>query len=221
MPGIIKTGATQAPDQTSLRQPYFHLEDFERRGEEYTAKIRAHAAQIVAKAHAEAESIRQSTVAKAREESLTIVRKEMQQELEKKLAAVEPLLHSALTQLGQQLETWRQEWENRTVGLAVGIAKKVTGHQLQVQPEIVLTQIEAALRLAGKEDRIEIRVHPLDQEAFGSTIEKMIQHFSDLTATTVVSDESVTRGGCLLRTRYGDIDTQLATQIERIGEELS
>ncbi|GEM_PF-1623530 len=221
MPGIIKAGIPQPANQAAPTKPYFHLEDFEQRSEEYLERIRTHAAQIVSQAHRDAEKIRQDTITSAKKESLEIIRKEMQAELDRKLAQIQPMVNTTLAQMKQQLEIWRQEWESRTVQLATGIAEKICHHELQHRPEIVLSQIESALKLAGKEDRIEIRIHPNDSERFSPSINQIVELYCDLATTTLVPDPAVQIGGCILRTKYGDIDAQIQTQIDRIGEELS
>lgn len=221
MAGVIKAGSQQANQQTQSSKPYFHLEDLEQRGNQYLDDIRKQADQILKDAEREAQKLRIRTIADAKKEALENARNLMNDELQRKLSEVEPMVKATLLQVGQQLQAWQQEWENRTVSLAVGIAEKVVGQQLTHAPEIVLNQIQQALRLAGTQDRMELRVHPQDIEAFKLTIEKMIENISDLTTTVMVPDDSIQPGGCVVRARYGSIDAQLETQIQRIGEELS
>lgn len=221
MAGVIKAGSPESKSPSSASKPYFHLEDLEERGNQYLNEIRQQAAKIIADAHAEAEQIRQQTIEKSRHEAIDLARQQLDGELQRKLTAVEPMLQTTIAQLRQQIQLWQREWENRTVSLAIGVAEKVVGQQLKNAPEIVLTQLEQALKLAGKQDRLEVRIHPNDMEEFKVTVEKIIEHFGDLSTTVMVPDSNVERGGCIVRSKYGDIDTQLSTQIQRIGEELS
>lgn len=221
MAGVIKAGSQQANQQTQSSKPYFHLEDLEQRGNQYLEDVRKQADQILKDAQREAQKLRIRTIADAKKEALENARNLMNDELQRKLAEVDPMVKSTLAQVAQQIQAWQQEWENRTVALAVGIAEKVIGQQLTQTPEIVLNQIEQALRLAGTQDRMELRIHPQDIEEFKITIEKLIENLGDLATTVMVPDETIQPGGCVVRARYGSIDAQLETQIQRIGEELS
>ncbi len=221
MPGIIKVGSEAPALEGEPERPYFHLQDLEQRGEQYLAQVRQQAAEIVAQAHAQAEGLRQKTIQAAKQESLEAVRREMHAETQRRLATLEPLLRSAIDQLQQQLETWRLEWETRTVDLAVGIARKICRREFHQQPQIVLAQIEAALQLASPDDLIELRVHPEDMKSFEPLIQTLIARLGDLTRTTILSDPQVQVGGCIVRTKYGLIDAQLESQLARIEEELS
>ena len=221
MPGIIKAGSESPALKGEPERPYFHLQDLEQRGEEYLAQVRQQAAEILAKAQAQAEALRQKTIQAAKQESLEAVRREMHTETQSRLATLEPLLRSAIGQLQQQLEAWRLDWENRTVDLALGIARKICRREFQQQPQIVLSQIEAALQLASPDDSIELRVHPTDAESFEPLIQTLIARMGDLSRTTMVRDPQVQVGGCLVRTKYGLIDAQLESQLARIEEELS
>lgn len=221
MAGIIKAGSPQATAHAAVSHPYFHLEDLEQRGDQYLADVRKQASKILEDAHQKASRVHREMMDKARKDAMEKAREELDAELQRKLASVEPMLHSTIAQLKQQIQLWQREWEFRTVSLAVGIAEKVIGQQLKNAPEIVLNQIEQALNLAGKQDRLELRLNPNDMEEFKETIELLIEHFGGLTSTVMIPDSAVQRGGCLVRGRYGDIDAQLETQIQRIQEELS
>lgn len=221
MAGVIKAGTPQAASHTSSAKPYFHLEDLEQQGNQYLDQVRTQADQILENARLEAEKIRQQAMNQGRKDAVILARQELDGELQRKLQSVDPMLQSTLSQLRQELEHWKHQWEHRTVALAVGIAEKVVGRQLQQMPEIVLTQLEMALKLAGKQDQLELRVHPTDLQEFQGSMEKLVERFGDLTTTVIVPDDQVQTGGCVVRTSYGSIDAQLETQIQRIGEELS
>ena len=220
MPGIIKVGSDAPLTSGEQDRPYFHLQDLEQRSELFLAQVRQQAANILTQAQAQAEALRQQTIKNAKAESLEAVRAEMRGETEKRLAAVEPFMRQALTQLQQELAAWRMEWETRSVGMAVEIARRICRRELSAQPEIVLQQIEAALQLASPDDSIELRVHPHDLETMEPAIRALVSRLSSLSRTTVIGDPQIAAGGCVLRTKYGQIDAQIESQLARIEEEL-
>jgi flagellar assembly protein FliH len=220
MPGIIKVGSATPTLNVEQDRPYFHLQDLEQRSELFLAQVRKQAAEILAQAQAQAESLRQQTIKTAKAESLQTVRGEMQNEAEYRMAALEPFLQNTITQLKQELTAWRMDWESRSVGLAVEIARRICRRELREQPQIVLHQIQAALQLASPDDTIELRVHPDDLQAFEPAIKALVGQLNNVGRTTVLGDPQVTVGGCVLRTTYGQIDAQLESQLARIEEEL-
>lgn len=221
MPGIIKAGSDTPVMNGDQDRPYFHLQDLEQRSELFLTQVRKQAAEILTQAQAQAESLRQQTIKAAKQESLQAVRDELRSETERRLAALEPFLQKTMAQLQEQLTAWRLDWETRTVGLAVEIARRICRRELREQPQIVLSQIEAALQLASPDDSIELRIHPEDLQAFEPAIQALVGRVSNLGRTSVVSDMRVTTGGCVVRTKYGQIDAQLESQLARIEEELS
>jgi flagellar assembly protein FliH len=171
-------------------------------------------------AQTQVESHRQTALQAARQESLAAVRQEMQQEIQRRLKALEPLLQSAVQQLQAEIHAWRGEWETRTIGMAIEIARRICRREFQRQPELVLAQIEAALQLAAADDRIELRLHPQDLEAFEPLVQSMLANMGRISQTQVVPDSTLQVGGCVVRTKYGSIDAQLETQLRRLEEEL-
>lgn len=221
MPGIIKVGS-EAPDlDGESEKPYFHLQDLEQRSEQYLQQIRQQAAALLTQAQAQADALRQQTIQQARQEALAMARQEMLQETQRRVSLLEPWLQNSVGQLRDQLLAWRLEWEQRSIDLAVGIAEKICRRELELRPEIVLSQIEAALQLAGPDDQIELRIHPRDREVFGPLVDALLARLTDLSRTQLVEDPLIQIGGCLVRTKYGSIDTQLSTQLARIAEELA
>jgi flagellar assembly protein FliH len=220
MPGIIKVGSEMPAVNADQERPYFHLQDLEQRSERFLAQVRKQAAEMLTQAQSQVASLRQETMAAAREDSLRTVRAEMQAESEKRLAALEPFIQKSLAQLRQELTSWRMDWESRTVGLAIEIARRICRHEFQVQPQIVLGQMEAALQLAGPDDSIELRVHPEDLDNFAPAIRALVARFGNISRTTIANDPQVAKGGCVVKTKYGEIDSQLESQLSRIEEEL-
>ncbi|HCK42533.1 MAG TPA: hypothetical protein DHW22_12985, partial [Planctomycetaceae bacterium] len=44
--------------------------------------------------------------------------------------------------------------------------------------------------------------------------------FCQAPPATIIADDSVSRGGCLVTTEFGSVDLQLETQLSRLAEEM-
>jgi type III secretion protein L len=96
--------------------------------------------------------------------------------------------------------------------LAVRIAEKIIGAELTLRPEIVDEICRRAVAEAGERHQTIVRVHPDDLALIDQALR---------TRVTFVSDASVSRGGCLVKTEAGVVDAQLDTQLRAIERALT
>lgn len=148
---------------------------------------------LIAEAEAEAENIRRDAYESGREESV-------QELLENILAARE--------ERSQALHAVEQE----VLKLAVKVAGKIIGREIErdetVRGEIVLT----ALRQARQQEMLTVRVNAADLPL----VEKMrerIDQFGRARYLDFVADQAIGTGGCLIESASGTIDARLETQL--------
>ncbi len=89
---------------------------------------------------------------------------------------------------------------------------------LEINPEIVQSVVNSIIEESGlDEEKMEIRLHPLD-------IELLVEFENELKAKhprlTFVEDETLKRGDCLLSSRFGKVDGLLSTKMERLKDGL-
>jgi flagellar biosynthesis/type III secretory pathway protein FliH len=104
--------------------------------------------------------------------------------------------------------------------VAAAIAQRIIHRELERQPELALEWISEALRLAGGGGEIVLRMNPTDRENLGPQVERVAQAIGQLAPSQVVADPAITPGGCVVETRFGQIDQQIEAQLARIQEEL-
>ena len=113
---------------------------------------------------------------------------------------------------------WRAEQD--TVELAVMVAKKVIKEAGLLHKEISTANVKAALELIGASTDVLVRVNPQDAEHLEALCSSQGGFLGTYRHIRFEKDESVSSGGCVVRTVESEIDGQLETQIERIAEEL-
>jgi flagellar assembly protein FliH len=126
----------------------------------------------------------------------------------------------ALVNAGRELEAARAaaagDVEVTAVNLALRIAEKVLGGELEARPEMVLEVVRGALRRMSEPLPAILLVNPDDAELIrGSLAEFNVEHGGEL---SVREDRRVERGGCVVRTAAGEIDAQIAAQLERAAK---
>jgi flagellar assembly protein FliH len=195
----------------------FNFDDLEARADECLARAEAEAAEIVAKAQGEADAIRRQ----AAEEGCKAAMKEFDKAVAAHLAPAIAAIGQMDAELRHAKQAWISQWEKDVVRLASAIAARVIRRELRVQPDITLSLLQEALDLAAGSPNVRSHLNPEDYEALGGEVRTLIDAMSSLGDTEVIPDASVSRGGCRVETRFGTIDQQIESQLQRIEEELA
>jgi flagellar assembly protein FliH len=209
---IYRADAPNCPHVAEL-----NFDDIAAEAEQCLAKARSDAAQVVADARNEAHSIRRGAAEAGRQEAL----EEVQRKIADQVASVLPALRQAVVELQHAKQTWSSHWERAAVRLACAIAARLVRRELQHQPEITLALVREALELAGGSPGLRLCLNPDDHRALASQVQALVAAVSPVGTAEVVAEESVTRGGCRVESRFGVIDQQIESQLKRIEEELA
>lgn len=102
------------------------------------------------------------------------------------------------------------------IELALLIAKKIIKTEISQNREIILNNIIEALNNAIDRDKIIIRVNPEDYN-FLSSINN-IKELLDVKEVILKKDESISRGGCIVKTLYSEIDATIESQLKLIEQ---
>jgi flagellar assembly protein FliH len=164
----------------------------------------------LAQAEAEAAALR----AAAREEGLREGREEA-------LVALTPALE-ALTQAAEAVQASQfaraDRLEAHAVDLALFLAEKVLGGALAVEPERVVESVRGALRGIVERERVTVLVHPDDLEMVRGALDDIRASLGGIEHCEVQAERRVSRGGAIVRTPEGDVDTRVETKLQRARE---
>ncbi len=219
MAGIIKAG-TPLPSGREVRSAAFNLDDMVTRAEVYLQSTRRQAAEILQAAQRQAEAMK----ARAEQAGQAAAQAKAEQAVDQKIAAhwqkVEPLIKTAIDEIQSARHDLLQRWEDSLVHLAVAMAGRIVRKQLESDPTITLEWIREALQLASGSGQLRLHLHPDDRRQLGDDVQQIVSHMKQVTDIEIVDDDSVQRGGCQVTTRFGMVDQQLQTQLDRIEQEL-
>lgn len=216
MATIIKTTTRDE----NVRPTAFNFDDMSAKANVYVQQVREQAAKIVADARKEAEQIRRQ----AEIDGLKAAQKQMQAQVEaetaRRMQTVIPAVQAAVAELKSSKSAWQAHWEATGVRLATRIAERILRAQLPAAPELPLKLVREALELSIAADGIRVLLNPTDHQHLGKQIETLTKELTPTGGVEIVADERITAGGCKIETRHGSIDQQIATQLQRIEEEL-
>lgn len=211
----------EATSGSSVRGVAFSFDEFSHQAEHYLADVRGEAARIIQEAKRDAEKIRRQAEHDGRLAAEQAAHLVLDEKVSRQMASLRPALESAVAQLVDARGVWLDHWQNCAIQLAAAMAERVVRRELQYRPEITLEWVREALELAAGASEVVVHLHPADLEGLGGQIDQIAQTFSGLAAARVRADENIDRGGCIVHTKFGAIDQQISTQLNRLVVELN
>jgi flagellar assembly protein FliH len=115
---------------------------------------------------------------------------------------------------------WLRHWEKAAVELAMKVAERIVRREVAASPAVAIGLVREALEMAAGSPRIRICLNPADRDALGDEAQRLTKEIARTADTQIVSDPSISRGGCRVETQHGVIDQRIETQLDRIAEEL-
>ncbi len=162
-------------------------------------KAQADAAQIIAKAHQEEQAILEEARRKGKEEGLAHVTEE---------------LARAKMQAGEMLKAASKD----VVALALIVAEKIIGRDLERDPNTMIEICAAAIENVRNAKQMVLRVNPEDGAILRNGAKALMQLVGRSVDIAIKDDSDVRKGGCVVQTEFGTIDAQLSTQLGMLKE---
>lgn len=173
-----------------------------------TGQAETEAEQIIARARSLAVRIENE----ARENSSRLVRAEVEKEITRSVDPWHEQLSDTLEEIGGLRAAITTRAERELVRLAIEIAKKVVHREITIDNEIVMTLARIGISRMHNRVAATIHLHP-DDFAYVTTHRDSLEAGH---ALELVEDRSIGRGGCLVQTEMGDVDTRIEQQFAEI-----
>jgi flagellar assembly protein FliH len=117
-------------------------------------------------------------------------------------------------------QAFLQHWEQNAVKMVMAIAERVIDRHLPELPDVPLRLLRETLELAAGSTSLRIRLNKADYVALKPQIDLLIQEMIRSVPTEIVSDVSVSPGGCIIETPQGTIDNRIESRIARIEQDV-
>lgn len=218
MSGVIKAG--QQSLHEGVASVRFNFDDVTDKAQRYLQEVRREAAAIVERAKAEADEVRRRAEEEGRKLGMQAAERMLGERIDQQLAAAIPALSKAVDGVDAARSEWRVHWEHNLISLALAIAGRIVRREVAQDPGITVGWIRESLELASRSNRLTLRLNPRDRDLLGEQIQRVITLLGRVAETDVVADETIGVGGCKVSAEFGEIDHQIETQLQRIGEEL-
>jgi type III secretion protein L len=110
--------------------------------------------------------------------------------------------------------------EQDIVALALEVAEKIIGKDLERDPSVVAEICATAIDKVRASHQVVVRVHPNDAPLLRQLRDRVMERAGRVKEIRFKEDTDVAPGGCMIETDGGVIDAQLATQLEVLREVL-
>lgn len=210
-----------------------HLGDLEREGESLIAEAKTRAEAIIAKGRAErdrlvagaAERGYEAGYAKGHAEGLEKGAETGEaRALEGSSAVISSLSEQwsvVLANFEQRRESMISDSRREIVRLATVFAAKVTRRAVEVDPSVIERTLGDVVRRVVSPSALIVTVHPDDLAAAQRLMPALLERVGGSAHGTIVGDDSLRRGGCIVRTEGGGvIDADVDREIDRMVEAL-
>lgn len=105
--------------------------------------------------------------------------------------------------------------------ISVDIAQKIIKKETEEDPQVLINTIVDVLKgLSKEENKISLRVNPVQVDVIKQQIPEILNIAGLDAKVSVLADEEVTEGGCLVTTANGIVDATIETQLSIIYEAL-
>lgn len=222
MAGIIKKEGTASATA-------FSFQDLESYARQMLAAAKARASQMVEEAEARVDELfeqhRQRGYAQGLEEGRQAGREEVIRDTrDQVLQEYQAQLDSIVGALTQGFEAFEQDkrrliarGERGLIELALAIARRVCKTLPQQDPDAVRANARYVLDVLGRDADVELHVSPRDYASICDWAAGFVHSCETLDHIEVVSDKTISPGGCLLRGRHLEVDATIEAQLDRIA----
>ena len=110
-------------------------------------------------------------------------------------------------------------WPKRRLVWHWQFGKTIIGEQVQLKPELVKNIAFRAMQEAVIGDTATITVNPEDLEVIQNSADTL-QRIAGSAKLSVATDSSLTRGGCVIATDFGEVDASIEALLQALALQL-
>lgn len=114
-----------------------------------------------------------------------------------------------------------QEIAPNILAIALDIAQKIIKTEVTTNPEIILNTVTDILKTLSKnEPKITLKVNPVQVQYIKDTIPEELKTLGIETRLSVIADENIMEGGCIIQTANGLVDASIEAQLDIVQNAL-
>jgi flagellar biosynthesis/type III secretory pathway protein FliH len=139
--------------------------------------------------------------------------KAMGQQLLQQRSELHELMRGVLEALRNAVPQVFHDTENTLIALALASAQKLVA-EMPISTSMVEAVVRDALAQVEGTAQFTVRLHPSDLELLQKSASPLLNAGDDAGEFRFLSSSEVTRGGCLVQTRFGTVDARRETKFD-------
>ena len=196
-------------DLFSLDNIDFKQRQERRKGDRRRGFRRVDDRNLISRAREEADAIRESAVKEGYQAGMEQASEELQQ-----------IRETFATFMNAKQEVYEQIAPD-ILEISVDIAQKIIKKEVSEDPQVLVNNIVDVLKSLSKdENKIALRVNPVQVDVVKQQVPEILTIAGLDARVSVLADEEVSEGGCLVTTSNGVVDATVETQLSVICEAL-
>jgi TolA-binding protein len=152
---------------------------------------------------------------------LSAVEQRVEELAEQRLGEDRIRLASSITQLEAVAHGLLDQARLDLLELAVKIAAKVIGAELQARPQALVGLIRSALEAAAPSGQVTLQLHPKDHAMLSKRGPQVLGRLPANISIQLAANEAVDRGGVIIASAAGRVDATIAKRLQRVGAQLT
>lgn len=145
--------------------------------------------------------------------------KSLGEQLLKQRGELQELLQGTLQSLRQSVPQVVRDTENMMVSLAIEVARKLVS-DMPISVPMVEAAVHDALTHVESSAQVTVRLHPADLELLQNAASPLLSSTESPDQFRFLSSTEVSRGGCLVETRFGTVDARRETKFDLLTKNL-
>jgi flagellar assembly protein FliH len=113
-----------------------------------------------------------------------------------------------------------QQTETTLMQIALECAQKIVAG-IPISPELVEAVVREAVTQTKETSEIMVQLHPDDLALLRTNRSPILQGLSEAGPLKFIGSSEISRGGCLVQTRFGMLDARRETKLEQLRESIS
>jgi flagellar assembly protein FliH len=145
--------------------------------------------------------------------------KAVSEQLLKQRGETNELFQGLLTSLREAVPQVIRDTESMMVSLALEVAQKIVAN-MPISAAMIEAAVRDALSQVEGTVQVTIRLHPADLELLQNTHSPLLGSGDGASEFRFLGSADVTRGGCLVQTRFGMVDARRETKFDLLKRNL-
>ncbi len=133
----------------------------------------------------------------------------------KKIKEAEDEFRYLLGKIDMKMIDYEKQFEQLVVNLSLEVSKKIVKREILLNSPIEAVLREAMRKILGA-NNVKIKIHPDDFKKISAEGEKSFLKDESFDKIKFEEDERIEKGGCVIETEIGNVDSRISTQLSEI-----